>query len=114
METDMFLPPPIDDSLNHQQQPLQRLDEEIPPRKQVSFQMDEEPVMRQPQYYEPPQQYYYEPVPQYHQQLPPVQEQKKTDIFSELDRTHWIILACAMLLAFFMGKSMTPVIIRNT
>lgn len=112
METDMFLPPPIDDSLNHQQ-PLQRLDEEIPPRKQVSFQMDEEPVMRQQQYYEPPQQYYYEPVQQY-QPPPQVQVQKKSDIFSDLERSHWIILACAMLLAFFMGKSMTPVIIRNT
>ena len=110
METDMFLPPPIDDSLNHQP-PLQRLDEEIPPRKQVSFQMDEEPR----HYYEPPhqqqQQYYYEPVQQY--QPPPVQVQKKSDIFADLERSHWVILACAMLLAFFMGKSMTPVIIRN-
>ena len=86
-----MLPPPIDDSLDVQ-----------------------EPVVQEQQqyYYEPPiqqQQYYYEQQPR---QV--VQEQKKTDIFSDLERSHWIILACAMLLAFFMGKSMTPVIIRNT
>lgn len=66
-------------------------------------------------YYEPPiqhQQYYYEPPVQHAQHA--TQEQKKGDIFSDLERSHWIILACAMLLAFFMGKSMTPVIIRNT
>lgn len=78
-----MLPPQIDDSIE-------------PPQKQ-------------------PSQYYYgESQPQYYYEPPPViQDKKKGDIFSELDRTHWIILACAMLLAFFMGKSMTPVIIRN-
>ena len=94
METD--LPIPIDDSLPYHEQPLER---------------------EQSQYYqeEPQQQYYrqYTPPPT---PLPPPQEQtrKKFDIFSELDRTHWIVIISCILLAFFMGKSIaTPIIIRS-
>jgi len=92
MEID--LPVPIDDSLPQQNQWVEPpTEEEITPE---------------------PQQQYYQPEPRYYiQQQPPTQIQKKFDIFSELDRTHWIIIIACVLLAFFMGKSIaTPIIIR--
>ena len=91
MEAD--LPVPIDDSLpftsDHQQ---------------------DEPEPQQHFYREPePRYYYHPPQPQFEQ------TQKKVDIFSELGKTHWIIFISAVLLAFFMGKSIsTPIIIRST
>lgn len=91
MEID--LPVPIDDSLPQQNQWVEPpSEEEITPE---------------------PQQYYHTPEPRYYIQQPPPQIQKKFDIFSELDRTHWIIIIACVLLAFFMGKSIaTPIIIR--
>jgi len=95
MEID--LPAPIDDSVplsSQQQNPWI----EPPP------QQEEEPR-------------YYQQEPVYYMQQPPPQQQpqKKIDIFSELDRTHWIIIISLVLLAFFIGKSIaTPIIIRAT
>jgi hypothetical protein len=93
MEID--LPAPIDDSVplsSQQQNPWNE-----PPQQEEQ---------------EPPR-YYQEPV--YYMQQPPPQPQKKFDIFSELDRTHWIIIISLVLLAFFIGKSIaTPIIIRAT
>jgi hypothetical protein len=98
MEID--LPVPIDDSLPQQNQWIEPpCEEEITPEPQ--------------QYYQSEPQKYYEPEPRYYIQPPPPQIQKKFDIFSELDRTHWIIIIACILLAFFMGKSIaTPIIIR--
>jgi hypothetical protein len=96
MEAD--LPVPIDDSLPFQPQPQHR--EEIEPEPQ--FYREPEPMY----YYRPP------PTPSQHQFE---QTQKKGDIFAELGKTHWIIFISAILLAFFMGKSIsTPIIIRST
>ena len=98
MEIDL-LPVPIDDSIS------------LPPttqQNQWSDQPDKE-ITPEPQYYEPEPRYYIQ-----QQQQPPLpQIQKKFDIFSDLDRTHWVIIIACILLAFFMGKSIaTPIIIR--
>jgi hypothetical protein len=92
MEID--LPVPIDDSL-----PLPQQQQWVEPPRSVT---------PEPMYYQQEQQ-----EPRYYLQPPPPQTRKKFDIFSELDKTHWIIIIAAILLAFFMGKSIaTPIIIR--
>jgi len=93
MESD--LPVPIDDSITYQRPP--------------SVHQEEEPG----EVYGGRQEYYYQqPPPVY--MMPPQQPQKK-DIFSELDRIHWIIFVATVLLAFFMGKSIaTPIILRSS
>jgi len=37
---------------------------------------------------------------------------EKQDIFSNLDKTGYVIIFVAFLLGFFMGKTMQPVILR--
>jgi hypothetical protein len=54
--------------------------------------------------------YYYPPPPP---PPPPVQQyQEKIDIFSNLDKTAYIVIFVAFILGFFMGKTMQPVILR--
>jgi len=100
MESD--LPTPIDDSLP------------FCPRENIVTEEEEVPRHHQQYYYVPqpaPSSFeYFEP--------PPQQQQKKStrggDIFAELDKIHWIIFLSAVLLAFFMGKSIsTPIIIKS-
>ena len=56
------------------------------------------------------EQYYVQPQqPMYTQQL--IQSEKQ-DIFSNLDKTGYVIIFVAFLLGFFMGKTMQPVILR--
>jgi len=55
------------------------------------------------QYYFPPPQPYYEPYPQ---------QTQKEDIFTNLDKTAYIIIFVSFILGFFMGKTMQPVILR--
>ena len=94
MEAD--LPVPIDDSLPFQPQ-MQHEEIEQEPQQQ-RFYREPDPVY-----------YYRQPQPQFEQ------TQKTRDIFSELGKTHWIVLISVVLLAFFMGKSIsTPIIIRST
>ena len=78
--------PPIDDSI---------LNDPEPP-------VDEPDPVTQPQYVyvQPPQQ-------QWEDQF------TKKDIFSDLDRTAYIIIFIAFILGFFMGKTMQPVILRH-
>jgi hypothetical protein len=67
--------------------------------------MEEEPEERY--YYPPP------PPPQPMYMMPPPPQKK--DLFSELDRMHWIIFIATVVLAFFMGKSIsTPIILRTS
>ena len=56
---------------------------------------------------EQPQYVYYQP-----QEQPFIQDTKK-DIFSDLDRTAYIIIFVSFILGFFMGKTMQPVILRQ-
>jgi len=37
----------------------------------------------------------------------------KKDIFSEIDKTTYIVAFVVFILGFFMGKTMQPVILRN-
>lgn len=39
--------------------------------------------------------------------------QTPADIFSDLDKTAYIVMFVAFILGFFMGKTMNPVIIRG-
>ena len=71
--------------------------------KEMDDQKDQEPENNE-QYYFPPPQHYYEP----HQQQP----LHKEDIFSNLDKTAYIIIFVSFILGFFMGKTMQPVILR--
>jgi hypothetical protein len=54
--------------------------------------------------------YYYPPPPS--APLPHTQYQEKIDIFSNLDKTAYIVIFVAFILGFFMGKTMQPVILR--
>jgi len=69
--------------------------------KEIDEQKEQEPENNE-QYYFPPPQQYYEPPPQY----------QKDDIFSNLDKTAYIIIFVSFILGFFMGKTMQPVILR--
>jgi hypothetical protein len=76
-----------------------------------------------------PQGYYEEEIPQLEQQWvpppPPPQGNwpppmmvvppapQKRDLFTEIDRTTYIIAFVVFILGFFMGKTMQPVILRN-
>ena len=57
---------------------------------------------QEPMYYYPPQ-----PPPP-----PQMQYQEKIDIFSNLDKTAYVVIFVAFILGFFMGKTMQPVILR--
>ena len=61
------------------------------------------------------------PQPQYVYVQPPQQQWDqqsdqftKKDIFSDLDRTAYIIIFIAFILGFFMGKTQQPVILRHS
>ena len=55
---------------------------------------------------------YYIPPPQVYAHYPHQMQNEKNDIFSNLDKTGYIIIFVAFLLGFFMGKTMQPVILR--
>ena len=56
------------------------------------------------------QQYYFHPS---EMMYPPQQVYpEKSDIFSNIDKTTWIVAFAVFLLGFFMGKTMQPVILR--
>jgi hypothetical protein len=54
--------------------------------------------------------YYFPPPPQPYYEQPPLPQ--KEDIFSNLDKTAYIIIFVSFILGFFMGKTMQPVILR--
>jgi len=94
MMNESDLPIPIDDSITHE----------------THHHQEEEDEHTRQQYQQQP--YYYPPQPQV---VYAEQPQKNGDIFSKLDRIHWIILIAVVLLAFFMGKSIaTPIIIKSS
>ena len=102
MESDLDLPAPIDDSISHIQKQHRY---QTPP----SIQEEEQDEAN---HYYAEQQYMMQQRQQMAYQQPQIQ--KKEDIFSEFKRIHWIILISAIVLAFFMGKSIsTPIIIRS-
>ena len=64
--------------------------------------MEDEQREQEPMYYYPPP-----PPPP-----PQMQYQEKIDIFSNLDKTAYVVIFVAFILGFFMGKTMQPVILR--
>jgi len=60
---------------------------------------------------EPQLQYYYPPPPPVMMTPPPPPE--KPDLFASLDKTAYLIIFAALILGFFMGKTMQPVILRH-
>lgn len=75
-------------------------DDEIPPLERENTQQWYPPQQQ------PPQMMFMQPP-----QPPPVQG--KRDIFSEIDKTTYIVAFVVFILGFFMGKTMQPVILRN-
>jgi hypothetical protein len=62
-----------------------------------------------------PIQHEQEPEPQmpyYMDYPPPPPQSQENDIFSNIDKSTWIIAFAVFLLGFFMGKTMQPVILR--
>lgn len=55
--------------------------------------------------------------PQYQQQhyeyMPPQQQPKKAgDFFADIDKKAWIFILVALIIGFFMGKTMQPIILK--
>tara|TARA_B100001142_G_scaffold3536_1_gene3661 strand:+ start:123 stop:398 length:276 start_codon:yes stop_codon:yes gene_type:complete len=71
--------------------------------KEEDQKLDETEPENNEQYYFPPPQPYYEPYSQ---------QTQKEDIFTNLDKTAYIIIFVSFILGFFMGKTMQPVILR--
>ena len=71
--------------------------------KEQDQKLDESEPENNEQYYFPPPQPYYEPYPQ---------PSQKEDIFTNLDKTAYIIIFVSFILGFFMGQTMQPVILR--
>tara|TARA_R110002072_G_scaffold13429_4_gene56471 strand:- start:16283 stop:16570 length:288 start_codon:yes stop_codon:yes gene_type:complete len=94
METDLG---DKDDPRGPPQQPRGYYEEELPPLERENTQ-HWYPPPSQPMMFMPP------PQPE------PVQ---KKDVFSDIDRTTYIIAFVVFILGFFMGKTMQPVILRN-
>jgi hypothetical protein len=62
--------------------------------------------------------------PQYHQQpqyeyvrtpsvVADISSNKKSDFFADIDKKAWIFIIVALIIGFFMGKTMQPIILRT-
>ena len=82
-------------------QPRGYYEDELPPLERENTQ----------QWYPPPQ----PPQPPQMMFMPPQYPEmvQKKDVFSDIDRTTYIIAFVVFILGFFMGKTMQPVILRN-
>ena len=63
-----------------------------------------------------PPQYQQQTYPQYEYARPPSvidQPSKKLDFFADIDKKAWIFILIALILGFFMGKTMQPIILRS-
>jgi hypothetical protein len=93
METDIGNPieyDPVMDPLNNENT------EEVPQEEQRQYY--NEYNMQVPQTFSPP----------------PPPSPEKTDFFSTIEKSTWIVAFVVFLLGFFMGKTMQPVILRYT
>ncbi len=75
-------------------------EDEIPPLERENTQQWGSPQGNWPPP-QPPMMFMPQPAPQ------------KKDIFSEIDKTTYIVAFVVFILGFFMGKTMQPVILRN-
>jgi hypothetical protein len=51
-----------------------------------------------------------QPQPQQQTQYTP---EKKSDFFADIDKKAWILILVALILGFFMGKTMQPIILKT-
>jgi hypothetical protein len=88
---------------------------DAPPQQQEHYSPEEDDRTMLPPSHPPPQDYmYYAPPP--HMQQPHISEHpaKPVDIFSNMDRTTWVLLTIAFVVGFFIGRGMIqPVILRG-
>jgi hypothetical protein len=62
-------------------------------------------------------QYQQHQPPQYQQQYeyaPPPAQTKKVDFFADIDKKAWIFILVALIIGFFMGKTMQPIILKTS
>ncbi len=85
-----------------------------PPPPPRGFYDDELPPLEREntQQWEPPPQSNWPPPQPPMMFMPPPTPQER-DIFSEIDKTTYIVAFVVFILGFFMGKTMQPVILRN-
>ena len=83
--------------------PIEYNPDEFTRKENNDIEMKETEMENNEPYYFPPPQTYYEPQ----HQIP-----QKEDIFSNLDKTAYIIIFVSFILGFFMGKTMQPVILK--
>ena len=69
------------------------------------------------QEFQPPQYQQQQQQPHYEYMSSPVdvhpQPTKKSDFFADIDKKAWIFILIALILGFFMGKTMQPIILRS-
>jgi hypothetical protein len=65
----------------------------------------------QQQQQQPPQyQQHYDYMPS---QMPHQQPKKASDFFADIDKKAWIFILVALIIGFFMGKTMQPIILKT-
>ena len=103
MQTDMS---PIDDSYD----PIPPMMPSRVPRsqQQQSFFNDDEPEEQHPRFLQQQPQYFV-PQQQSFQQF----DNKRDNFFGQIDKMTWVIIGLLVLIAFFMGKTMQPVILKT-
>jgi len=47
------------------------------------------------------------------QSQPQYTPEKKVDFFADIDKKAWILILVALILGFFMGKTMQPIILKT-
>ena len=111
METDLSSADPVQGAeinFNGRHRPAPYAEQHHPDEDEDRTMLPQSSMMQPP----PQQDYmYYAPPPP-----PPVQEapSKPGDIFSNMDRTTWVLLIIAFVVGFFMGRGMIqPVILRS-
>ena len=64
--------------------------------------------------YQDYQQHQQQTPPQYQQQYDyvPQQPKKTSDFFADIDKKAWIFILVALIIGFFMGKTMQPIILK--
>ena len=61
------------------------------------------------------QQHQHHQPPQYQQYgyAPPPAQTRKIDFFADIDKKAWIFILVALIIGFFMGKTMQPIILKT-
>ena len=60
-----------------------------------------------------PIQEYFHPSDMMYMNQPPPPQYTQSEFFSTIDKSTWIVAFAVFLLGFFMGKTMTPIILKS-